>query len=109
MNEAVRVAVVGLAFANVGFVVAIYGRIGLYLVPRAPMRFAMAANMGIMAVIGLSNLGHIHRPIVWTSWALLVCLAVKGAGLLGLFEWYGTEEGKAHAETVRRSVAERDG
>lgn len=105
MTEAVRVLVVFVSFAGIGALVGIFER--GYIVPRRWIGGWMLGNAIALFFLGAGNLSHLSKPLTWQDLGLACGALVQLVYLAGLWYWYGTPAGRAHAALMRASEAER--
>lgn len=100
--DIVRWLVIFACYLNVGAMVLLFQRVGRFFVPSTWMRLLAVGNAVVMVAIAVIIGSHLGHAIAWKHALLAVGAVAELVALVGLWHWYGTTTGRAHAAWVLR-------
>jgi hypothetical protein len=101
-GDLLRVFTVFACTLDVGAIVVLYTRIGRWFLPKLWMRGMMVGMLLILAGIATGSYARLGEPVKWWNVLLSAGAATVGVAFVGLYHWYGTEAGRAHAAKMIR-------
>lgn len=100
MADAIRWGSILMCVFNLGFLLALFERVGRLFLPKTPMRMlTVGYSLTLVALVGGVH-ARIGEPLTWRSPVSTVALAVQLVALVMLYRWYGTPAGKDHASKM---------
>ncbi len=106
-HDAVRWVVIFGCAGSLGFMIALYDRVGRLIVPRLWTRMLVASNIGFLTILAIGVHAKLGSPtFTWRTTTFGVLVLMQLIAELGLFRWYGGARGREH---VRRMTEGRDG
>lgn len=102
MGDAIRWANIIMCLFNLGVMIALFERVGRWFIPKIPMRLLAAGyGLALIALAGGSR-ARLGEALTWRTPVSAVALFLQCVGLVMMYRWYETPEGKAHSEKMAR-------
>jgi hypothetical protein len=103
MSDVIRWITIYACLLDIGVILALYQRIGKAFVPHIFMRLLMiGAVLKLLALLAMSH-AELGTALMWWGWLFLLAALLDLASFAGLYWWYGTPKGRAHADRVLHS------
>ena len=100
MSDTVRWLTIYACLLDIGVILALYQRVGKAFVPHVFMRLLMiGAVLKLTAILAMSH-AQLGQALMWWGWLLLAAVLIDLTAFIGLFWFYGTPRGRAHADRV---------
>lgn len=101
MADTFRVVVLMLDFVALGTLLAIWERIGRFVIPKNAIRLFLIASIMFLISIAVEIYDRFGQPFHWRTLFAAIALTLYTLGMAELYRWFGTEEGRRHRhETI---------
>lgn len=88
---------------SLGFMAALYQKVGKLVIPSAWIRCLVVSNIGFMLILALGLHSRLGYPLTWRTPAFGVFVMMQLVGEAGIYWWYGTEAGREHMQKMQET------